>query len=162
MNCRGQAYDNAATMAGCHTGVQQRIVDINPDAEFVPCSNHSLNLVCVHAASVEVTSVTFFGTLERCYAFFAASTHRWEVLLAATGKSFKRLQDTRWSARGDAVNFMKNNYKETLTGIESLTEPEESLNTRTDAGTLLVALQSFSFLCFLGLWQPILCEVNDT
>ncbi|GFU03049.1 uncharacterized protein TNCV_113571 [Trichonephila clavipes] len=53
MNCREQAYDNAATMAGCHTGVQQRIKDINPNAKFVPCSNHSLNLVCVHAASVE-------------------------------------------------------------------------------------------------------------
>ncbi|GFX66199.1 hypothetical protein TNCV_738601 [Trichonephila clavipes] len=70
MNCREQAYDNAATMAGWHTGVQQRIKDINPNAEFVPCSKHSLNLVCVHAASVEVNSVTFFGTLERCYFFF--------------------------------------------------------------------------------------------
>ncbi|GFU91994.1 hypothetical protein TNCV_192431 [Trichonephila clavipes] len=53
MNCRGQAYDNAATMAGCHTGVQQRIKDINPNAEFVSCSNYSLNLVCIHAPSVE-------------------------------------------------------------------------------------------------------------
>ncbi|KAH9638834.1 hypothetical protein HF086_012787 [Spodoptera exigua] len=50
-NCRGQAYDNAAVMAGKHSGVQQRIK--NPKVEFVPCSNHSLNLVCLHAASVE-------------------------------------------------------------------------------------------------------------
>ncbi|GFW36723.1 uncharacterized protein TNCV_1220551 [Trichonephila clavipes] len=49
MNCREQAYDNAATMAGW----QQRIKDINPNAEFLPCSNYSLNLVCAHAASVE-------------------------------------------------------------------------------------------------------------
>ncbi|GFS82156.1 transposable element Tcb2 transposase [Trichonephila clavipes] len=60
MNYREQAYDNATTMAGSHTGVQQRIKDINPNAEFVPCSNHSLDLVSVHAASVEVNSVTFF------------------------------------------------------------------------------------------------------
>uniref|UniRef100_A0A6P7GC43 Uncharacterized protein LOC114335783 n=1 Tax=Diabrotica virgifera virgifera TaxID=50390 RepID=A0A6P7GC43_DIAVI len=68
-NCRGQA-DNAALMAEKYSGVQQRI---NPKAEFVPCScsNHSLNLVCLHAASVEVDSVTFFDTLERCYPFFA-------------------------------------------------------------------------------------------
>ncbi|GFR23806.1 hypothetical protein TNCT_28281 [Trichonephila clavata] len=68
MNCRVQAYDNAATVAGHHTGVQQRTKDINPlslsNAKFVPCSNHSLNLV-----SVEVNWVTFFGTLERCYSF---------------------------------------------------------------------------------------------
>ncbi|GFR18205.1 hypothetical protein TNCT_93511 [Trichonephila clavata] len=69
-NCRGQAYDNAAPITGCHTGGQQRIIDINPNAEFVTCSNQSLNLVCVHAASVEVNKVAFFGKLERCYSFF--------------------------------------------------------------------------------------------
>ncbi|GFW41695.1 hypothetical protein TNCV_9331 [Trichonephila clavipes] len=54
MNCRGQAYDNAVTMAGCYTGVQTWIKDINPNDEFVPCSNNSLNLVGVHAPSVEL------------------------------------------------------------------------------------------------------------
>ncbi|GFX81231.1 hypothetical protein TNCV_1828681 [Trichonephila clavipes] len=53
MNCRGQAYDKAATMAGCHTDAQQQIKDINPNAEFLPCSNYSPNLVCIHAPSVE-------------------------------------------------------------------------------------------------------------
>ncbi|GFQ71970.1 hypothetical protein TNCT_402561 [Trichonephila clavata] len=70
MNCREKAYDNSATTTGCHTGVQQWMKCLNPNAEFVPCSTHSLNLVCIHAASVEVNSVTFFGTLEHCYSFF--------------------------------------------------------------------------------------------
>ncbi|GFV35173.1 transposable element Tcb2 transposase [Trichonephila clavipes] len=39
MNYTEQACDNAAAMAGRHTGVQQRIKD--PNAEFVPCSNPS-------------------------------------------------------------------------------------------------------------------------
>ena len=71
MNCLGQAYDNAATMAGCHTGVQQQIRVINPNAELVSFSNHPLNLVCAHAASVEVNSVICFGTLECGYSFFS-------------------------------------------------------------------------------------------
>ncbi|GFY67730.1 hypothetical protein TNIN_351871 [Trichonephila inaurata madagascariensis] len=71
MNCRGQAYVNAATMTGCHTGVQQRIKNINHNAEFVPCSNHFLKLVFKHAASVKVNLVTFFSTLKRCYSFFS-------------------------------------------------------------------------------------------
>lgn len=70
MDCRGQAYDNAAVMAGKQSGVQKRIKDINPHAQFVPCSNHSLNLVCLHAASVETGSTTFFGTLERYVRYF--------------------------------------------------------------------------------------------
>ncbi|GFY44764.1 hypothetical protein TNIN_326431 [Trichonephila inaurata madagascariensis] len=113
MNCRVKAYDNAATMAGCPTGVQQRIKDINPNAKFVPCSNHSLILVCVHAASVKINSVTFFDTLERCYSFFfSTSTYRWEVL-ESTGKCLKRIQNTCWSTRGDAVNYIRHHYKET-------------------------------------------------
>ena len=49
MMCRGQAYDNASTMAGVRTGVQRRIKDINSKALFIPCGNHSLNLAGVHA-----------------------------------------------------------------------------------------------------------------
>ncbi|GFX77342.1 hypothetical protein TNCV_5064681 [Trichonephila clavipes] len=127
MKCGGQAYDNATTMVGCHTRVQQRIKDINPNAEIVPCSNHSLNLICVHTPSVEVNSVTFFGTLECCYSFFfPSSTHRWEVRLESTGKYLTIIQDTRWSTRGDAVNYIKHHYKETLTALEKLTETSES------------------------------------
>ncbi|GFS62195.1 uncharacterized protein TNCV_477211 [Trichonephila clavipes] len=42
-----------------------------------------------------------------------------------------------------------------------LTEPSGSFNTRSDAGSLLVAMQSHPFLCYLDFWQPVLCEVND-
>ena len=47
---RGQGYDNAATMAGVHSGVQRSILDINPLPTYVPCNNHSLNLAGVHSA----------------------------------------------------------------------------------------------------------------
>ena len=69
-DCRGQAYDNAAVMSAHRSGVQKRILEINPKALFVPCSNHSLNLACIHAASVVVLSVTCFGTLDRLFSFF--------------------------------------------------------------------------------------------
>ncbi|XP_012939138.1 52 kDa repressor of the inhibitor of the protein kinase-like [Aplysia californica] len=46
-NCCGQSYDNASNMAGCLSGVQARIKEMNPKASFVPCSAHSLNLVGV-------------------------------------------------------------------------------------------------------------------
>ncbi|GFV40836.1 uncharacterized protein TNCV_4390971 [Trichonephila clavipes] len=42
-----------------------------------------------------------------------------------------------------------------------LTEMSESFNTHTDAGSLLVVMQSHLFSSFLGFWQPVLCEVND-
>ena len=39
-DCRGQSYDNQATMAGIHSGVKKRILDLNPLAVIVPCDNH--------------------------------------------------------------------------------------------------------------------------
>ncbi|XP_044151348.1 uncharacterized protein LOC122939347 [Bufo gargarizans] len=65
--CHGQGYDNAATMAGIHGGVQAKIKEINPKAFFMPCANHSLNLCGVHSFGSVVSCVTFFGTLERVY-----------------------------------------------------------------------------------------------
>ena len=79
-NCRGQAYDNAAVMSGVRTGVQKRILEINPQAQFINCENHSLNLACVHAAEVHPTVVIFFGIMDKIFVFFSSSTTRWEVL----------------------------------------------------------------------------------
>ena len=68
-DCRGQGYDNAATMAGIHMGVQQQIRNVHTKAEFVACANHTLDLAGVHSAGVSVSSTTFFRTVERVYSF---------------------------------------------------------------------------------------------
>jgi hypothetical protein len=62
---RGQGYDNGSNMAGIYNGVQASILRQNAAALYVPCAAHSLNLVGVHAASVNSTVVSFFGTLEK-------------------------------------------------------------------------------------------------
>ena len=60
MMCRGQAYDNASTMAGIRSGVQCRIKQVNSKAIFIPCANHLLNLAGVHAVASSEHSATFF------------------------------------------------------------------------------------------------------
>lgn len=45
--------------------------------------------------------------------------------------------------------------------MEKLTSEEENSKTRSDAGILLNSMQSFSFLCYLNLWEPVLLEIND-
>lgn len=160
-NLRGQAYDNAATMSGIHNGVQARIKALNPKATFVACTNHSLNLAGVHAASESVNSVTFFGTLEKLFAFFSASTSRWNALVAVTGQAVKRVTETRWSARHEAVKMLKNKFEEVLEVLEELTDSSQTSETRSGASLLLTAMQSFNFLTFLGFWAAVLPEVDD-
>jgi hypothetical protein len=49
------------------TVVQKRISDLNPVAVFVPCNNHSLNLVGVYVSHLNVQALTLFGTVDRLF-----------------------------------------------------------------------------------------------
>lgn len=90
-----------------YSGVQKRILDMNPKAMFVPCNNHSLNLAGVHAVGVGGTkSVAFFGTVENVYTFFSSSTHRWDALKKHVPIHVKRSYDTRWSSKNEAVRVL--------------------------------------------------------
>ena len=160
-DCRGQGYNNAATMAGKHSGVQQRLLQVNRKAQFVPCTNHSLNLVGVHTTSASVNSVAFFGTVERVFAFFSASTHQWDILKEYVPITVKRIVETRWSARHDAVLAIKQHYQNVVDALEKLTERNENADTRGEASTVLSAISTFPFICFLNLWGTILPEVDS-
>uniref|UniRef100_A0A3Q2EHW9 TTF-type domain-containing protein n=1 Tax=Cyprinodon variegatus TaxID=28743 RepID=A0A3Q2EHW9_CYPVA len=48
-NCRGQSYDNGSNMRGINKGVQVLIQQRCPEALFIPCCSHSLNLLLCDA-----------------------------------------------------------------------------------------------------------------
>ena len=52
-------------------------------------------------------------------------------------KTVKRVVETRWSARHDAVSAVKCHYDEVYDALGKLTKPTENRNTRADAGTVL-------------------------
>ena len=162
-DCRGQGYDNGATMAGIHTGVGRRIADIHRKAVFVPCTNHCLNLAGVHCAEKVVNAVTFFGTIEKLYILFSASTHRWSIRMSHVSKSVKRVCETRWSSKHDAVDAVASNTEGFVESLEELRDGDsESAETKGDAGNLLVNIMSYSFFSYLHFWSHLLKEINET
>lgn len=114
LNCRGQSYDNASNMAGKYSSLQARIKVICPQAECVPCSAHSLNLVGSNAVQCCTQAVVYFGVVQNIYNFFSASTHRWqklqELLNPRDKLNVKSLSATRWSAEADAVRALHKNH----------------------------------------------------
>lgn len=44
MDCRGYGFGIAAVIKCQHYGVQRRILEVNAKAEFIACSNDSLNV----------------------------------------------------------------------------------------------------------------------
>ena len=72
VNCRGQLYDNAANMSGRYNGMQQKILERNPLAVYIPCAGHSLNLVRRAAVDCCLAAVSFFLLHNN---FIASSQH---------------------------------------------------------------------------------------
>ncbi|GAB0089030.1 hypothetical protein DMENIID0001_035080 [Sergentomyia squamirostris] len=159
-DCRGQTYDNAATMSGTHSGVQKRILHINKKAKFIPCDNHSLNLVGRYAAERNHQGITFFDAIGALYNFFSPSSHRWAVLLEHTS-AVKRHCDTRWSSKAEAVKAVQNGIDGIVAALEKLANSEaETAKTRVGAATNLKSIKSFEFLALLNLWAQILPHIE--
>lgn len=162
-DCYGQGYDNAATMAGIHSGLQRRILNLNPKAVFIPCNNHCLNLAGVHSVGVTPNATTFFGVVESLYVFFSSSTHRWDVLKLHVNLHVKQTASTRWSSKYDAVHAIESNFENMLNALEDLNDrTTETLDTRGAAGALVASMMSYSFVSYLYFWSVVLKEVNDT
>ena len=73
----------------------------------------------------------------------------------------KRIIETRWSARYDAVNTIRSHFAEVFESLEKLTGAEENADTRSSAGIIMHSITTFPFLCYLGLWGKILPEVHS-
>jgi len=71
---KGQSIDNAKNMSGIYSGVQARIKQVSPLADFVPCSVHSLNLVEFCAANCYKEANDFFLFIQNIFVFFSSST----------------------------------------------------------------------------------------
>nr|XP_012564415.2 zinc finger MYM-type protein 1-like [Hydra vulgaris] len=123
--CRGQSYDNASNMAGKYSGLQTRIREKNPLAEYVPCFAHSLNLVGASAVNCVTTVSGFFDFVQNLYVFLNASTQRWELLTKGLDSNqlvLKRLSDTRWSAHSAATKALSKGFKNVKTVLENIAE----------------------------------------
>lgn len=66
-NCRGQGYDGASVMSGSNSGVQKRIMSVVPNAPFVHCCAHNLNLVISDAAKSTQVANNFFATVQAVF-----------------------------------------------------------------------------------------------
>lgn len=67
-------------MSERYNGMQQKILEANPFAIYIPCTAHSLNLVGRSAVDCCLAAVNFFSLVQNLYNFFSGSTIRWRIL----------------------------------------------------------------------------------
>ncbi len=95
-------------MSGCNAGIQKLIKEKIPQAIYIHCCAHRLNLVLVDVAKRIRAASDFFSLLQVLYVFLSASKCHELFLLnqkSIGGREIrlKKLSDTRWSCRIDSI-----------------------------------------------------------
>ena len=157
-----QGYDGASVMSGRYSGVQQRIMEVVPQAIYIHCFAHILNLVLVDCSKNVSYAAEFFAILQSLYVFVSSSKahvvfiHRQQELHPdKPTRELQRLSDTRWACRSSAVDTMCRTYDALLATLEEIVDGEDSAKA-VEAKGLLFQVRSFTFLILLVLFDRVL------
>ena len=119
-----QTYDGAATMSGRLNGVQAKIKEMYPNAHFVHCYAHQLNLIMQSACARISELRLFFANLSAFVTFFSQFPKRNDVLREVFDRRMVSSGSTRWNFKSRSVNSVYENreaLKECLGKIVSRT-----------------------------------------
>ncbi|XP_022180747.1 zinc finger MYM-type protein 1-like [Myzus persicae] len=166
--CRGQGYDGAKVMSGIYSGVQKRIQDIVPNAHFVHCCAHNLNLVICDSAKSSDTVRRFFITVQAVFNFFSSSAHRWALLALGDENTLKvhktvlkKVCATRWKARHQAIFALKERFNDVLITLTKIALTTTNGDERNVSKSIRSKLDSVEFILLLCLWERVLRSMQD-
>ena len=158
-NLRGQAYDGAGNMAGTKNGLAAVITEKYPQALYIHCASHCLNLAVVK--SLQVSSIkNMMDCIGRIYQFFEAHPKRqraFENAIARCEPASKvhKLKDmcrTRWVQRLDAIDIFQSLHQSIVNCMENICSDRAQLwsaDSLTDARGLHHAITTTDFVCSL-------------
>lgn len=155
-----QSYDGASVMSGSVNGVQALIKQHYPNAHYIHCYAHKLNLVVAKAASCNTNVRVFFSNLDGFPSFFSRSSKRTEVLNSVVKKRLPRGCDTRWTFHSKTVTTIHNHKDDLVKCFEQIISDESDASTIRKAYGLLNLLQDENFLFWLDLFNKIMPHVE--
>ena len=157
-----QGYDGASVMSGRCTGVQQRVKQVAPQALYVHCYAHCLNLVLVDTTKTIPQASEFFALMETLYVFI--STSKAHTVYIQQQKSLhpdkpihqlQKLSDTRWTCRFAAVEAVCTTFDAILATLQCLVQGDDKLKA-VEAKGILLQIQCFKFLITLIMFWRLL------
>ena len=106
-------------------------------------------------------AMTFFGTLQRLYTLFSASTKRWGIFRKyVKGLSVKPLSETRWECRMESVKAVRYHLAEICDALYDLFKNTDDAQAKSDAESLCNNVRNYKFIVSLVFWHSILFQVN--
>ncbi len=149
-------------MSGRCAGVQAKVREFAPNAVYIHCYAHVLNLVLVDSCKSVSSASEFFALLEALYVFMASS--KAHVVFVEVQKKnnpdkqpfeLQKLSATRWACRYAAINTICRTYDSLLMALEEIGSSSDH-SKAIEAKGLLFQVQSFSFLLSLVIFDRIL------
>ncbi|XP_013381238.1 52 kDa repressor of the inhibitor of the protein kinase [Lingula anatina] len=156
-NLVGQGYDGAGNMSGKVKGVQARIQQEYPMAQYVHCKSHNLNLAIGHSCNI-LPIRNLYTTVGEALFFITASPKRLSVYRSYGDDTSTRLQNfcpTRWSQREESLGTLIGRFGQVQDTLMEL-EKDKDIKTSTTAAGLFRAMDSFEFVAPLFIAHRLL------
>lgn len=156
-----QSYDGASVMRGRVSGVQVKVREHYPNAHFVHCYAHQLNLIMKQAVSYESRVRIFFATLHSLTNFFSHSPKRTSVLERTVGRRLPRGNETRWNFNERPVNTVYENREALIECFQSIIESAgpDSATIAAAAGNVR-CLHDREFVFWLTFMRQVMARVS--
>ncbi|XP_008188824.1 uncharacterized protein LOC103311067 [Acyrthosiphon pisum] len=113
--------------SGSFSGLQKRICEIVPNATFMHCCSHNINLIICDAAKSSRKVQSFFEIVQDIFNFFSSSGPRWTDLAFGEEEGtvirkvvLKKLCATRWEARHNALYSLRMRFVDILKALTKL------------------------------------------
>ena len=153
-----QTYDGAYVMSGSSGGVQAIVKNVYPNAEYVHCYAHQVNLVMSKAASINRNVKIFFSSLQGICTFFSNSPQRTAILDKVVKKRLPRACPTRWNFLSRSVNTVFNHKTDIIECMDQILENNNILSDSTicQAVGQKKVLSSHSFNYWLEFFSKIM------
>jgi len=155
-----QSYDGANVMSGYISGVQTLIKSDYPNAYYVHCYAHQLNLIMKAASYKSKETRIFFSNLADITNFFTRSPQRVAVLDEIVKKRLPKTVETRWNFHSRVVNTVYENRELIILCMDKIESTSNQTITINQAGALRRLLQDSTFIYWLNVFHHLMPHVD--
>ena len=163
-DCIAQCYDGASVMSGWASGVQARVAEKVPQAIYIHCYAHRLNLVLIDCVKNINEFAEFFSTIQTLYNFISNSNLRHELFVKAQKElgnqvlELERTVATRWFYWYKSIYKIRARYEAILVVLNSLAESSNEAS--MEASGLKSRMESWRFIVCLFVAEKLFLQTN--
>lgn len=154
-----QTYDGAAVMRGRVNGVQALVQHTYPNAMFIHCYAHQLNLVLRQACCSITKCKIFFAKVAGFATFFSNAPKRNDILRSVSTKQVPSPSDTRWNYQSRLIETVHEWKGQLESCFETILEGDFDMTTNREAAGMLSCLHDPEFLFYLEHFSTIFSHV---